>query len=651
MAIKKRRYVNLFKRILYVFGVLLLGSLFLTKSVLAEAPLQYIDGNYGFYSPDRQTCGSSQANTTINLNDISTKYGLHSVFTKQVGGNVLGSVNSDQSPGSVASVLKLIIADVFLSKNPDLTKTVTVTAQENYFGASGGDGSLVSPKTGQSISLKDALEQTLKFSSDTNANVLIDASGGLQAATDAAHGLGYGKTSILSYYNDAGAATIAPNATTVTELTTSMEKYATSSDPTYQSAYTNLKEETVKYGLSPEANKWGGTSKVTGNSAVFAVGSLRYIITMYVEKDWKGDTNATNPDSGATVIKNATNDILGLIQANPSQASTSSQCCQSSTNIAGSNNAEKAFNYYLGKGLSALQTAGLGGNLQIESGFDPTAYYPGGHTDNPSPSSAFGLVQWLGGRQTALRDFANSANKPITDLGVQLDFSWQELTTSYKDSVLGPLQQSTDLASAVHIVNQYYEGSGVDDGPRLSAAQDLLTKYGSNTSPTSGTGPAPTSSSCGSSGVIAGGFAFPVDIQIYHDHPDWFTKPHHDYPADDIPVPTGTAVYSISAGTIISAPTGGDCGTGVEIDAGSGIHFIYCHGEDGGAVDGAHQGDIVTAGQLIMHTDNTGHTTGPHLHVGIRINGTNYCPQTFLVGIANGSPPDITKLPTSGCTY
>lgn len=36
------------------------------------------------------------------------------------------------------------------------------------------------------------------------------------------------------------------------------------------------------------------------------------------------------------------------------------------------------------------------------------------------------------------------------------------------------------------------------------------------------------------------GYALPVDRYWYEQHPDWFSRPHHDYPAIDIPVPTGT---------------------------------------------------------------------------------------------------------------
>lgn len=96
----------------------------------------------------------------------------------------------------------------------------------------------------------------------------------------------------------------------------------------------------------------------------------------------------------------------------------------------------------------------------------------------------------------------------------------------------------------------------------------------------------------------------------------------------------------------------GGYGLGVEIDAGNGVIFIYGHGSDGGSIPGAHEGDTVQAGQLIMHSANTGHSYGAHLHLEIRVNGTKVCPQNLLDALGKGqTPPDVASLPKSGCSY
>ena len=152
-------------------------------------------------------------------------------------------------------------------------------------------------------------------------------------------------------------------------------------------------------------------------------------------------------------------------------------------------------------------------------------------------------------------------------------------------------------------------------------------------------------------GVVYGNYSLPTPQSWYDSNPTWFTKPHHDYPAADIPVPTGTEVYSMTSGTVIAGGAGGACGTGVIVDGDDGVRYTYCHGVDGSSVSGARPGDKVTAGQLIMHSASTGVSSGPHLHVQIKYQG-NRCPQNLLdaLGKKQSSLPDPKTLPTSGCT-
>jgi soluble lytic murein transglycosylase-like protein len=147
-------------------------------------------------------------------------------------------------------------------------------------------------------------------------------------------------------------------------------------------------------------------------------------------------------------------------------------------------------------------------------------------------------------------------------------------------------------------------------------------------------------------GSLDGDYALPLDQHWYDDNPQWFTKPHHDYPAADIPVPTGTPVYAPANGTVHY--WGGLCGEGLIVRAGDGVEFVYCHGSEMLVRDGAE----VSAGDPIMRSGNTGNSTGPHLHVGINVDGTRVCPQPWLVAVAEGSEvPNPGDLPRSGCSY
>ena len=160
---------------------------------------------------------------------------------------------------------------------------------------------------------------------------------------------------------------------------------------------------------------------------------------------------------------------------------------------------------------------------------------------------------------------------------------------------------------------------------------------------------ATTTNGC-SGGALAtsGDYALPLERRWYDEHPDWFTRPHHDYPAIDIPVPTGTRLYAATAGAVVSTPTSGRCGIGVIVNGDDGAQYTYCHGRPGSHAVAT--GDRVTASQYLMDSASTGNSTGPHLHFAIRADGMARCPQPFLVAIAEGQPVAPAGLPTSGCT-
>ncbi|MEV4760704.1 peptidoglycan-binding protein [Micromonospora sp. NPDC049559] len=125
-----------------------------------------------------------------------------------------------------------------------------------------------------------------------------------------------------------------------------------------------------------------------------------------------------------------------------------------------------------------------------------------------------------------------------------------------------------------------------------------------------------------------------------------YDDPHHDYPAIDLPVGTGTPAYASAAGTV-TAVNNSACGIGVQIRDAAGVVFMYCHFSQRVAAGGS----TVTPGQLVGYTGSTGNSTGPHLHFEIRTGSTNRCPQNFLLALYDGvTPPDPATLPTSGCT-
>lgn len=148
--------------------------------------------------------------------------------------------------------------------------------------------------------------------------------------------------------------------------------------------------------------------------------------------------------------------------------------------------------------------------------------------------------------------------------------------------------------------------------------------------------------------AITGDFALPLERRWYDEYPEWFTRPHHDYPAIDVPVPVGTPLYAVTNGVVVGTPTGGRCGVGVVFNGDDRVQYTYCHGQPG--TQAVAIGERITVGQYLMDSASTGNSSGPHLHFGIETGEAKRCPQTFLVAIADGQPLVPQGLPTAGCT-
>ncbi|WP_052595961.1 phage tail tip lysozyme [Luteipulveratus mongoliensis] len=143
-----------------------------------------------------------------------------------------------------------------------------------------------------------------------------------------------------------------------------------------------------------------------------------------------------------------------------------------------SNNERTAFNYFVGKGLTAKQSAGVIGNLDQESGMNPKSNQAGG--------PGRGIAQWSeGGRWETLKKYANKKGKSAESLGLQLDFVWHELNTGGYG--FSDLKKATSIDKAVRIFQDQYEICGdcrFDNRSKAAhAAYDKYAHGGGGTKP------------------------------------------------------------------------------------------------------------------------------------------------------------------------
>ena len=94
----------------------------------------------------------------------------------------------------------------------------------------------------------------------------------------------------------------------------------------------------------------------------------------------------------------------------------------------------------------------------------------------------------------------------------------------------------------------------------------------------------------------------------------------------DVGVGYGTPLAAAAAGTVIVAGWSGGYGNLVVIDHGNGISTAYGH-QSRIAVSSGQQ---VAQGSIIGYVGSTGHSTGPHLHFEVRVNGSPNNPLNYL---------------------
>lgn len=256
-------------------------------------------------------------------------------------------------------------------------------------------------------------------------------------------------------------------------------------------------------------------------------GTIDYIFhtqNMEVLEQWTKPTPSDHNVLGARFSLSTENSTPTT--ASPASSTSNADCtCQASSStigLFGSNNEEKAFNFFVSKGLSPQQSAGLAGNLKAESGILPAriqgkpAEYEAPDDYIPKDAQGFGIAQWTYGgqgadgtppykdRQGALINLSKEKGLKITDLGLQFEFVWTELSPGGSRASAGEeLKKATTIREASDVVLIKFEApldkSTSVQEYRASLGNDIFGKYGTGISsgaPSSDTKP---SSSCGES--------------------------------------------------------------------------------------------------------------------------------------------------------
>lgn len=110
----------------------------------------------------------------------------------------------------------------------------------------------------------------------------------------------------------------------------------------------------------------------------------------------------------------------------------------------------------------------------------------------------------------------------------------------------------------------------------------------------------------------------------YRIHPTLKTQQFHN--GVDMASPSGSPILAAYDGEVIAASYSSTMGNYIMIDHGDGLITIYMHASS----LGVSVGQSVSRGQQIGCVGSTGRSTGPHLHFGVRLNGSYVSPWNYL---------------------
>ena len=292
--------------------------------------------------------------------------------------------------------------------------------------------------------------------------------------------------------------------------------------------------------------------------------------------------------------------------------------------LVGSDNQEQAFNFFVSdKGASAIEAAGIVGNLMVESGekIDPLA----------ASGSHSGIAQWdNAGRWPNLVRYAEGKGKSPRSFMTQLEFLWQEgdLVKNYQATNPGSPEKAAEEFDRIF---ERSGGQALDKRKRF--AKQVFDKYGDSAQP----GSAVAENICPSGGAngdafILDGNAWPVGLgksevaamkpfpctsNCHHDGTAAFDLAHKDTfgGSQDDSKTVGKAVYAIADGKIQSSKIyRGIAGCyAIQFKASDG--YVYWYGHIRKPVEAT--GNIKAGDKIaeIGERKCTGNGSAPHLHI------------------------------------
>lgn len=246
-----------------------------------------------------------------------------------------------------------------------------------------------------------------------------------------------------------------------------------------QTRYKFLKDISVRVNDEVERGQQIGTSG-SGSESRPGLSGAHLHFELWIDKEDNGQLEPVDPDPEGDSFGDDTTE------------STSGCGC---SGLVGSNNQQKAFNYFASNGYSKEQAAGIVGNMIHESGVEPGRLQNTTSGTVTSPSAAvdsplgWGIVQWTpAGKMIRPSRQAGIEDDVIGSLDYQLDFLRKQLAgeTAIPEGNAGEqLKRTSTAEDAAVAFGRYYERFAGSENlnheryqQRKTAAREVLDTFG-----------------------------------------------------------------------------------------------------------------------------------------------------------------------------
>lgn len=213
-----------------------------------------------------------------------------------------------------------------------------------------------------------------------------------------------------------------------------------------------------------------------------------------------------------------------------SNSPSGSSCGSGDVTLSGSDSIQQAFNFFISEGLGEIQSAGIVGNLLLESAgtMNPEIVEGGSTQSDPSDLTTslqgYGIAQWTPGDKLITLAQEYNITTPVNQLSTQLLVLWDEINSGGSTSIVSALKNLTTTTDTTTYFQNNFEkplSETASIGERISYANQVITLYGSSSATggtiniTNGCGSASVDCTGGSGSKVTGNAAIACDVLQY----------------------------------------------------------------------------------------------------------------------------------------